>query len=234
MPRALAERLDLGPRELVSIVGAGGKTTILHTLGSELAATGRPTFLTTTTRMARGQVSDPVVWSDRAADIAAGAVAGSPLFVLSGDDAGKVVGLSPAAVNRLYAQVLSGYVIVEADGARSMSIKAPGRHEPVIPSASSLVVAVVGADALGERIADVAHRPDAMAALAGVTIDDIVTPQIAAATILHADGGLKAIPEMARAVVVMTKVGAADRRDVAAFAEMVEGHRRVDRVLTIA
>ena len=45
-----AEALELGRRSLVSLVGGGGKTTLLFALGRQLPAR---TLLTTTTRMGR-------------------------------------------------------------------------------------------------------------------------------------------------------------------------------------
>ena len=74
---------------------------------------------------------------------------GRTLFVAVGTIPGKVTGPSPEAVDRLFTDTSADYVIVEADGARSMSVKAPAEHEPVIPSRSTLVVIVVGIDAVG-------------------------------------------------------------------------------------
>ena len=47
-------------------------------------------------------------------------------------------------------------VLVEGDGSRRLPMKAPREHEPVIPSTSSAVLAVMGAGAFGEPV-DAAH-----------------------------------------------------------------------------
>ncbi len=235
------ERFGLGARELVAIVGAGGKTTILHTLGRELAGEGHKVVLTTTTRMAPDQVTGPVCWSTDPSTVEAAFVPGAPLFVLSGRDAGKVAGLTPAAVDRLFSTARVDHLVVEADGARTMSIKAPAAHEPVIPPASTTVVVVMGADALGRPFGEVAHRIERITALTGLTADDTVTPERAAAILLHREGGLKSVPPQARVVVAITKVtaadeqadGQADEQAVGDLVALVAGHDRVDRCVRL-
>jgi molybdenum cofactor cytidylyltransferase len=225
--------MGLGPHELVAIVGAGGKTTILHALGRELAATGRKVILTTTTRMAPDQIADPVCWSDDPREVDAALSVGAPLFVLSDHDDGKVVGLGPDAVDHLFSSTSVDHLIAEADGARTMSIKAPAAHEPVIPRTATTVIVVMGADAFGRPLGAVAHRADRITALTGFTEDDLVTPGRAAAILLHTEGGLKGIPPAARVVVAITKVTPDNAQAVSALAGIVSSHASIDRCVEI-
>ncbi len=234
MTATLSTRIGLGPRELVAIVGAGGKTTILHALGRDLAAKGCKVILTTTTRMAPDQISESVCWSDDPSSVEESLVAGTPLFVLSGRDSGKVVGLDPVTVDRLFAETSVDHLIVEADGARTMSIKAPAEHEPVIPSTATTVVVVMGADALGRPLESVAHRVDRITDLTGIAEDDLVTPEQAAAILLHPGGGLKDIPETARVVMAITKVSRSRVPAVGKLMEILTSHARVDRGVELA
>ncbi len=229
----LSDHLGLGPHELISIVGAGGKTTILHTLGRELAVSGRRVVLTTTTKMASGQITDPVVEGPDPAAIDAALLGGTALFVVAGHEGGKADGLTPHDVDRLFSETSADYVIVEADGARTMSIKAPADHEPVIPSASTMVIVVMGADALGRPISEVAHRPERVVSITGLALDAVLTPEAAGSVICSPDGGLKAVPQRARLVIVVSKASLARSDDVEAFVDLVSVHDRIDRVVTI-
>ncbi len=226
--------MGLGSRELVAIVGAGGKTTILHALGRDLAAAGHKVILTTTTRMAPDQISESVCWSADPSQVANSLVAGTPLFVLSDHDSGKVVGLEPGTVDLLFGSTTTDHLIVEADGARTMSIKAPADHEPVIPDASTTVVVVMGADALGRPFGAVAHRVERITALTGLTADALVTPEHAAAVLLHPAGGLKDVPGTARVVMAVTKVSPALAPEVAELVAILSGNPRIDRCIGIA
>ena len=54
----------VGDARVVTLVGAGGKTSLLHTLSGALAASGRRVVATTTTKM--GMVDDPATDLDEA------------------------------------------------------------------------------------------------------------------------------------------------------------------------
>jgi probable selenium-dependent hydroxylase accessory protein YqeC len=231
MTRPLASQIGLGPHELVSIVGAGGKTTLLHELGRDLTRDHHRVLLTTTTRMASNQVTEPVCWSVLPRDIAGALVPDTPLFVMSRMASDKAVGLEPAMVDSLFEEAVADYILVEADGARTMSIKAPADHEPAIPEASTTVIVVMGADAIGCPLSQVAHRPERVAEITSTTIDAAVTAEIAATTLLHRSGGLKSIPPNARIVMVITKVSHDTEAEARELAMMLEDNSRVDLVI---
>jgi probable selenium-dependent hydroxylase accessory protein YqeC len=228
MTTSLSERLGLGERELVSIVGAGGKTTIMGILADELGAAGARVILTTTTRMGMDQVTEPVCWSDEPDAVEGMLLPGVPLSVLFGAVDGKVRGLDPDAVDALYLSTSADFIIVEADGARSMSIKAPADHEPVIPGLSTTVIVVMGADALMSTLEIVAHRVDRVAALTGLSGDVVITPHVAAEILLHPNGGLKDIPEGARVEMAISKVTSENQAAAKSLASILEQHPGVE------
>ena len=233
MTPSLPERFGLARRDLVSIVGAGGKSTILFALGRDLTAAGSRVILTTTTRVGADQPSEPICWSAEVADVEAAFLDGLPLFVAAGRAPGKIVGPSPEAIDRLFAGTTVAYVVVEADGAGQMAIKAPANHEPVIPSASTTVIVVASLAAIGHPISEVAHRPERVAGLIGAQAGDLLTLEGAAAVLLHPDGGLKGIPVKARVVMVVTRAGSAPTGLAADLATVLASHPRVDRVITL-
>jgi probable selenium-dependent hydroxylase accessory protein YqeC len=206
MTAPLAERLGLRARELVAIVGAGGKTTIMGILARELGSTGARVILTTTTKMGADQVTEPVCWACDPESVGKLLVPGVPLSVLNEAVGGKVAGLLPDAVDSMFTSTTADYILVEADGARSLSIKAPADHEPVIPVLSTTVIVVIGADAFSNPLGSVAHRLERITALTGLTDGDVITPEDAATILLHPEGGVKQIPEAARVAMVIAKV----------------------------
>lgn len=233
MTTPLRERLGLGEHELVSIVGAGGKSTILRTLGEELAEANARVVLTTTTMLAESQVREPICWSDLSSEIEARLSPGVPLFVVGGRVPEKVLGPSPITVDRIFGETSVDFVLVEADGARHMLIKAPAEHEPVIPAASTTVIVTASIDAIGARISDVAHRPELVAALAGLSINDPVSTGAAARVLLHPTGGLKGIPRTARVVMAIAKVTPETGASADELAAILAEHARVDRVVPV-
>jgi len=233
MAASLADQVGIGAHELISIVGAGGKSTILFELGRDLAAPSGRVILTTTTKVAADQVTEPTCWSDDPTEVEEALESGRPLFVVTGEVPGKATGPLPDAVDRLFVETAVDHMIVEADGARSMSIKAPADHEPVIPDLSTTVIVVVGIDAIGRPVSEVAFRPDLVATISGIEEDDAMTVPNAAEVLLHAHGGLKGIPETARVVMSIAKVTPNTEETAQELAKMLEAHPRVDRVVEV-
>jgi len=242
---SLVELLGLGAHELVAIVGAGGKSTLMATLGAELAEAGHTVLAPTTTKMGSGQTDrfPTVVWMDdvlgkdvsrkEGVDATDLRTRPGPILVLERGDERKVTGPAPHVVGALFAT--SDYMLVEADGARGRSFKAPAEHEPVIPAATTYVAIVMGADAFGRPIAEAAHRPERVVALSGREASAAITPAVVASVVGHRDGGLRGVPQEARIAVVVTKVAdEADRRRVRDLAAGLEQHPRIERVVAIA
>ena len=200
----LASELDLGPSEHIALVGGGGKTTILHALGRQLA--GR-VILTTTTKM--GSDQDGGFSIVAAQDLHRGDAGTATSIVWSRVVGNKAYGVTKEECDR-WAK-LADYVVIEADGARQRPFKAPASYEPVIPDTVTRVISVIGADALGRVIADQCHRPLRVAALAGCEPYQRLTPAGAAAVLLHARGARRASPVDARLVVAITKVDDTNR-----------------------
>lgn len=78
----------------------------------------------------------------------------------------KLQGIAPGEVDQL--RSISDCLLIEADGARSRSLKSPASHEPVIPPSTTLTVAIAGLDALGQFLDEkTVHRLEEVCRLTG-------------------------------------------------------------------
>ncbi len=77
------------------------------------------------------------------------------------------------------------YVVVEADGSARHPLKAHRPWEPVIPSCTSATVCVVGASGIGKPAEDVCHCPDLFCSLAGISPQQNVSEEHIAAVLNH-------------------------------------------------
>jgi molybdenum cofactor cytidylyltransferase len=200
-----AERLSLGAKDLISFVGAGGKSTLMLALGRELVAQGRRVVVTTTTKMSLDEISSPVVDSIKGVEANLERRPG-PVFVVRRGADDKVVGPAATEIDRLFRETSADDVLVEADGASGKSLKAPAPFEPVIPVTSTIVVVVAGIDAVGSTIISSCHRPERVAEIIGRPVSHVLTAADVAQVLTSARGGLKDIPAAARVVVALTKV----------------------------
>ena len=230
----LADRLGVGRPEMVAFVGAGGKSSLLLGLGADLTAAGNRVVVTTTTEMSEKQIPRWATVCRTEADVADTVERGDPVFLVGDIAGGKVIGVAPEFADRVFAGISPDHVLVEADGARGRSLKAPAPHEPVIPSGTTLVVVVAGIDAVGRSISDAAHRPERVAALVGRALEDPVRPVDMARVLGDPEGGCRGVPIGARVTVALTKVKPGPAAEAAARVVELLGDTQIDRVVTVA
>ena len=235
----LSTAFNLQPeKELIAFVGGGGKTSLLFALGAALP--GRR-ILTTTTRIFAAQMdrAQAIVFftaenAKNAEKRLAEALTELGTCLVVGEVAGdKAVGVSPELPGRWLAWPDVDFVLVEADGSRMRPIKAPAEHEPVIPPETTLVVPVVGIDALDGRFSQVTHRPEIAAELLQWSVlSEQLSVSDVARLIAHPQGGLKNVPAGARVVPFINKVETAVQLHAARqIAHQLLQTSRIERVI---
>jgi len=230
----LKEALDIRPGEVVSLVGGGGKTTLMFALARELTSGGDFVVTTTTTKILEPSPSE------------------TPLLLLETDEgelmrllldnldkhrhvtlasgklaSGKLNGISPEFVVKLAGLSQASFIIVEADGAAHRSLKAP--------NPTSLVIPVVGVDAVGCRLTEKdVFRPEIVSSLLGLPLGEVISPDAIAFLVTHHQGIIKGSPERARIIPFINKMdlegGLSKGRDLADKVLAVR-HPQIERVV---
>jgi molybdenum cofactor cytidylyltransferase len=211
----------------------------MYCLGRELARQGWR-VITTTTTMIRPPALNPreglIVESEpaQAVRLAKAALRHKRLVTLASqrlEAENKLKGIEPGLVAAI-AELVDA-VIVEADGARGLSLKAPAAYEPVVASETTLLVPVVGIDAVGRRLAEeTVHRPELVAKLTGCALGETIHPSLLATLLVHPQGALKGAPADARVVPLINKVH--DEASLVAarqVASRIKANPSVERVL---
>ena len=176
--------LPAAGRHVISIVGGGGKTTLLHYLAGCYASLGLRAAAMTTTRMGCPEAYCDTMAACRACwEKGEYAVAGQRL------PNGKFRAPEDGMLKALLAE--ADIVVVEADGAHRRPLKFPAEYEPVILPGTDIVIAVAGLDALGGAAGDVCHRMPEATALLNCDEAHIITAQDIAAVLLSPDAGRK-------------------------------------------
>lgn len=209
----LSDALALHAGDRVAIVGGGGKTTLMFRLVAEAAAVGLTAVVGGTTRFTppREGALPPVVLLDPTADPPATVrdalrLHGVVTCTTGRGDKGRWLPIDPAQACAIAALPELGLLVLEADGSRNRPFKAPGEGEPVIPACSTVVLAVVGLDAAGRSLDDGSvHRPERVAAIAGIPLGATLDAETIARVLLDPQGGRKGVPAGARWIVVLNK-----------------------------
>jgi len=211
---SLVSALAIGGRELIAIVGAGGKTALMFALAGELRKEGKKVITTTTTK----------VWNDQARQ--------APYVVCAGNcpswndklveklttenhvfvgrcvlESGKMDGLDASDMDRLFQERRAAYLVVEADGAAGLPAKAPAAHEPVIPVSATSVVAMMGLEVVGRPLKpEVVFRPEEVKRITGLQTGEPLTSKALAMLFSHPQGLFKGSPDHARRIAFLNKL----------------------------
>ncbi|MBN2471170.1 MAG: putative selenium-dependent hydroxylase accessory protein YqeC [Anaerolineae bacterium] len=209
----LEHALDIQHGEVISFIGAGGKTSALFRLGNELRQRGFRVLATTTTRIAVDELVHAPASVAVTPDLAEAATVSQALtdkrfvFVYDSIARAKVQGIAPETVSMLLDRVNSDVLLIEADGARRLPFKAPYDHEPVVPRETTRIVLSVGLDALGQPL-DPLHiyNAEAMIARYGYPPGAPVAWPWVASVVRDEELGLANLPEAPPVYVLLNKV----------------------------
>lgn len=212
---SLVDALEVSTGSVVSIVGAGGKTSLMFALGHESGLRGWPTLLTTTTKILYPkQDGSPAVILGPETESTVVEITehlARSGCVLAGRDRAdsKIVGFDPAFIDDLAGRRKAITIFAECDGAMGRSLKVPRHYEPPLASATDLYVVMVGADCLEQRVgSEYVFNAEAVTRVAGVGEESTITEQVVAKSILSEDSYLGRRPSGARMCVFINKVEA--------------------------
>ena len=205
----ISSLLGIEPGDVVAVIGAGGKHTLMYRLSEELAAASRSVVLTSTTNLHRSadyarlstllthrdadwRADLPKVLATRRRAVLVESEIGSNLYRGPGPDGVTAIQkVSPETV-----------VLVKADGARKRLLKAPAEYEPVYPPKPDLCVLVLSLAAIGKPFDDrVVHRLERVRTLFK---GDTVTPQTLVEIVCGSGGYADRLPPAARNVLYLS------------------------------
>jgi molybdenum cofactor cytidylyltransferase len=206
---SIAKALRVERGDVVSFVGAGGKTTAMFRLAGELSAAGMRVIATTTTHItkAQAQLAPASVGINELESLAAKLDQyGHCLVVGARAPEDRVFGASEKLIAELSARADVDAILVEADGSRWFPFKAPAAHEPAVPAKTNILVPVAGIDAIGLPLdKDHVHRFEVAARIAQVPAGSAITAEVIARVLSHPEGGAKQRPPEARLVPLLNK-----------------------------
>lgn len=213
---ALCLEADVSP--VLSIVGAGGKTTTALHLAQEFVSTKTAVAVTTSTHMQieakpwfllEESMEKLLETLEREKQVWFGIP--EPLKEPGGVRKMRMV--SDPFFRKVCALQIP--VIVEADGARRMPCKVPGEHEPVLYPETTEVLAVYGLDAIGKSIQDSCFRPEKVAEVLKKQQTDCLDAKDIAMLATDKQGGRKGVSENQNYWIILNKADDEERIEVA-------------------
>jgi probable selenium-dependent hydroxylase accessory protein YqeC len=202
------------PQGVQALIGAGGKTSLMFQLARLLRSSGKRVLTTTTTKIfvpTREQSAALIVASAPSAVLhqASTSLANSRHITAAAQrlpDSNKLKGFSSEDILQFAESGVFDWILVEADGAAHRPLKAAAAHEPVIPSCTSILMAVIGLDVLNQPLSEkVVFRCELAGPRMGLKQGEPVSEAALVRLILHPAGVFKDAPPGARRFIFLNK-----------------------------
>ncbi len=211
------------PTGVLSLVGGGGKTSIMFHLARQLAAVGKKVLTTTTTKIfyPTAEQSESVlvnaapeaILSQVSSCHPAGHITAASELLADGS---KLKGFSSEGISIFAEAGLFDWILVEADGSARRPLKAPEEHEPVIPANSTVLVAVAGLEVLDRPLSEeIVFRSSLAGVLMGISAGESITESALVNLFNHPLGAFKGAPDQARRFLFLNKADDLKRREAA-------------------
>lgn len=205
----LYDILDINYNDLISIVGAGGKTTTMFYLAEEVKNKNMKVLVTTTTAIyyPKEKYIDEIIVSNKEDYDWTNIKKGTVIVIGRGvSKEGKLLGIDSALVNEIYIKGSFDLILVEADGANKKPIKASAYHEPVIPTYTTKVIGIIGLDCIGKSINnDNVYRPEIFCNITGTKINQFISCETIINLILSSNGLFKGALDKSKKYLILNK-----------------------------
>ncbi len=197
---------------VISVVGAGGKTSLIRALSANLNDRKISHIIMTTTHM----------WPMDFGPY--GFQAGQ-----AGND-GKVGSPKEDEIRRIFQRKVP--VLIESDGSKGLPCKAPEAWEPVLREETTHVFGVLGISCLGKPVGEICHRPDKVADILECGCEHLLTGGDLALIASDRRGLRKNVDISWNYRVILNQVDDTDNLDQASLAKKILGEKGIRAYLT--
>lgn len=148
---------EIKEKDIITLTGGGGKTTLMFKLAEELSEVGR-VLVTTTTKIytpEKNQYKDFIIHNKK---IINGSNKKNITILASEIDiiSKKILGITDDLLEKYIKDF--DYILIEGDGSRSKPLKVWNREEPIISKFSKKIIGITNIKAIGESIKNIMHR----------------------------------------------------------------------------
>lgn len=173
---------------IISLVGGGGKTSLMYYFAKKAQEKMNRVTVTTTTHICKPE--DEKIYAETLQEAEQLWEHGS--YVVCGTEDGEKLSMLPFDILERFLKK-SDLVCIEADGAKRLPCKVPNQKEPVILPQSDIVVAVIGLSALGKPVEKVCFRTKQAQKLLGMSGNHLMTEEDFAHILCSEQGSKKSV-----------------------------------------
>lgn len=183
---------NLNKNDLISIVGAGGKTSLMFSLAENLRSDNK-VLVTTTTKIFLPRMSQYDFITVGEEEISTSSdlnEKGIHVYGKEINSQNKLIGIDKEVCSKL--KNYFDYVLVESDGSKEKPLKGWKECEPVVPTGTNKTIGVFDISTIGKIIDnDLVHNVEEFLNITGASVYENMTIDYAAKLILHEKGLFK-------------------------------------------
>lgn len=167
-----ALKIDLDKDKVVTVVGAGGKTSTIYKLSEEISNLNKKVVVTTTTHMRLEKDFILVEKQDDLKLVEEALKERNLVKIAKKESEYKVCSMDLNLLKKVIE--MNENILIEGDGSKNLPLKAPREGEPVIVEETNLVIGLIGFDSLHKKIKDICHRPENVCRVLKKNLDEII------------------------------------------------------------
>lgn len=214
----IKEFIGIKNKDVISIVGAGGKTTLMYALGKELS--DKKVLLSTTTKVFPPKFDDVNFYAlGQAAylDISNNMKNGSFLYSNSLTKEGKLDSVLESDIEKFKEDF--NYIVLECDGSKRKPLKGWTDREPVIPKETTITIGVLDITTLNKLIdEDLVHRLSEFLKISNSKEHEVLKDNHIVNMIFNENGLFKS--SRGRRILFINKIE--HKRDIEALSELLD------------
>lgn len=214
--------LGINKEKIISIVGAGGKTTLLFTLANEVR--NSKVLVTTTTKIyvpAQKDYDYIFIGSLDGLDYRYPCNTGINVLGSEVNFENKIVGISDKELSKIYSKY--DYCFIEADGSKRKKLKGWNHNEPVVSDFTEITIGVLDVKSLAMKVEEEnIHRLEKFIELTGAIKGEFVNSDHLISLIFNSNGLFK--NSIGRRILFINKVET--DQDVEAVNNLLEKIKR--------
>jgi len=210
----LVDLLNLNKASMISIVGAGGKSSLMYFLAEELREENK-VLITTTTKIympQKEQYDYIAIGQKKFTNLKHSKNKGIYVYGSSINIENKIIG--PTVLELENQNSYFDYILVEADGAKGKAIKGWKETEPVICSNTEKTIGVISLEVIGKNIEEATvHRVEEFINLTNSFKNEKITLQNLSSLVFHPKGLFK--DSIGERVLFVNKIENSEQADLA-------------------
>lgn len=210
----LKDLFNLNKASMISIVGAGGKSSLMYFLAEELRGENK-VLITTTTKiyMPQKEQYDYIAIGQKSfTNLKQSKNKGIYVYGSSINNENKIIG--PTVLELESESPYFDYILVEADGAKGKAIKGWKDTEPIICSNTEKTIGVLSLEVIGKNIEEATvHRVEEFINLTGTLKNEKITLQNLSSLVFHPKGLFK--DSRGERVLFVNKIESPEQLDLA-------------------